>query len=416
MSPRHFCVFSISLAALLCASHSWAQSPPEQTDEAQTSDSSADTDSSRVEHTSHTAPSERAAAVVQQAREENWSTHQLLVYLELDDADECLDFSDRTRLRERHARWSEAVLLLDLIDPDALDAWFLGRREPPRIVQQEMQLQLECLLEGLVGAVDQQSYNSRLFPNISGQFGGRFRTASELADAVASQPYWRNRAVRALRRSIFRDFGSQGYIWHRKFVFSGNAFNKISERAAHKCGLTPGAVWQPNSNHHRRCWFNSLSKEQREREILSASAGPGLSRHHWGTDVDVLGINPNLFVEGAVLHDDWRWLDDHGLDYGFFQTYRDVEYDGYAHMNEPWHWSYYPIAQALWDFARHHPDRIEALLFEQWDRLQRAWGPAGGPYFDHLRQHWHDYVFNIYVPPIDSRPAPMEVAPRSPLP
>ncbi len=375
-------------------------------------------ESNKVASTTHTDPSSRVDALVDHARDEKWATDDLFIYLELDDADGCLDFSDRTRLRERHARWSEAVNLLDLIDPDALDRWLLGLDSPPAIAEEETNRQLRCLVEGLIDAIHQSSYDIRLFPNISERFGGRFDASADLARAVDTHPSWLDRTLNAITRSTFRNLGSQAHIWHRKFVFSGRAFNRISAEAAEKCNLHGEQIWRPDSDRHRRCWHQKLSTEQREQEILSASAGPGLSRHHWGTDVDILGLNPVLFRQGAVLHDDWRWLDDHGLDYGFFQTYQDLDFDGQAHMEEPWHWSYYPIAQALWDFAKHNPDRVEKALFEQWDRLERAWGHGGGPYFDHLREHWHDYFFHIHIPSIDaeSPPSTRETGPYAPLP
>jgi LAS superfamily LD-carboxypeptidase LdcB len=86
------------------------------------------------------------------------------------------------------------------------------------------------------------------------------------------------------------------------------------------------------------------------------SALPGLSRHHWGSDIDVYdaaalpdGYRLQLTLaetqaEGpfAALH---RWLDERiaaNRSYGFYRPYA-VDLGGIA--PEPWHLSYAPLAQ-----------------------------------------------------------------------
>ncbi len=346
-------------------------------------------------------PPLRAHKLVEQARKQDWSADQLLEHLQLSAPSTCLDFTSRAALRERHARWREAVELLDRIDPDALDAWLMGEASPPRIAAEETKHQLHCLFAGLFDAVGNSYYDIQLFLDVQDQTDGNFSTTSGAVDAAERRPNWFDYLVNVLTRSVTRDLHGQAGIWRRKFVFYGRPFNRISRDSAEKCGLGEARIWNPENNHHRHCWFNTLSPDQREREILLASAGPGLSRHHWGTDVDILTLNPVHFDENGLLHDDWRWLDDHALDYGFFQPYRSPRAN-YAHMEERWHWSYYPIAQALWDFVYHHQDRFEEALFERWDRFEAQWNPQHGPYFDHLRARWRDYFFHIHLPPVDA--------------
>jgi LAS superfamily LD-carboxypeptidase LdcB len=88
--------------------------------------------------------------------------------------------------------------------------------------------------------------------------------------------------------------------------------------------------------------------------ILHWSALPGASRHHWGTDFDVIdaaalpeGYRPQLVPEeyapGGVF---WRlgaWLDVHAARFGFYRPYG--SYRGGA-QPEPWHLSYAPVAAA----------------------------------------------------------------------
>jgi LAS superfamily LD-carboxypeptidase LdcB len=90
--------------------------------------------------------------------------------------------------------------------------------------------------------------------------------------------------------------------------------------------------------------------------IMRFSALPGLSRHHWGSDIDVYdaaalpdGYRLQLTLaetqaEGpfAALH---RWLDERiaaNRSYGFYRPYA-VDLGGIA--PEPWHLSYAPLAQ-----------------------------------------------------------------------
>ena len=358
--------------------------------------------------TADVATTPRVEALVDRARKQDWNPDRLFRHLGLDETDGCRNFTDRADLRERHARWSEAVVLLDRIDPDALEAWLLGIEAPPETAAAEAERQLECLLKGLIDAALYDDYEIRFFHNLDQQFGGRFASARELAIAADNHSVWRDRTINALTRSTFRNIHSQAGIWSRKFRFAGRAFNRISNEAAGRCSLEAGHLWRPSSDIHRRCWHGELSPKQREREILQASAPPGASRHHWGTDIDILSLNPIHYTEHGILHDDWRWLDDHALDYGFFQTFRDDRDadTGYAHMEEPWHWSYYPIGQALWDFIYDNQKRYQEALFAEWDRLERRWSPRFGPYFDHLRDHWRDYLFHIHLPSVAAERSP----------
>ena len=361
--------------------------------------------STRDELSSHIdlGESPRTKALIERAHHEQWSADQLFAYLELEGPHTCRHFGDRAYLRERHAQWREAVGLLALIDRDSLHAWLLGLSQPPSIAGAEVENQLRCMIAELVDAAGSDQFDIRLFRSIQAHFGGRYRSAAALAEAVAGNDRLLDRTVDALTRSTFRNIHTQGFIWYRKFRFTGRPFNRISEEAAIKCRIGQG-IWNPDNERHQRCWTRTLTKEDREWEILQASAAPGLSRHHWGTDVDILGLNPVFFTDGGALHGDWRWLDANALDYGFFQPYVDFDDDRIAHMEERWHWSYYPIAQALWEFIDDNDDYFEEILFARWDSLERQWGPGRGPYFGHMRQHWRDYLFNIGVPSVQAEP------------
>ena len=87
--------------------------------------------------------------------------------------------------------------------------------------------------------------------------------------------------------------------------------------------------------------------------ILNWSSVPGGSRHHWGTDVDVIdrAAVPNGYqvqlISSEYAHDGVfaklnAWLDEHLARFGFFRPYR-TDRGGYC--PEPWHISYAPVAQ-----------------------------------------------------------------------
>lgn len=131
--------------------------------------------------------------------------------------------------------------------------------------------------------------------------------------------------------SGFRSFDRQLAIWNAKF----RGERPLLDRA----GQELRAV--------------DLDAETRIAAILCWSALPGASRHHWGTDVDLVdraalggGYRPRLTADEyapsgpfARLAD---WLERHARRYGFYRPYR-VDRGGV--QPEPWHYSYAPLAR-----------------------------------------------------------------------
>lgn len=131
--------------------------------------------------------------------------------------------------------------------------------------------------------------------------------------------------------SSHRDFSRQLAIWNLKWQ-----------------GLKPlyslqGAVLNADT----------LSDEQKLHAILTWSALPGASRHHWGTDLDVydrqamqrcgqtLQLVSGEYAPGGPCHPLALWLNDNARKYGFYQPY--ALYNGGV-AEEPWHISYRPLA------------------------------------------------------------------------
>src|SRR3989338_1375001 len=100
----------------------------------------------------------------------------------------------------------------------------------------------------------------------------------------------------------------------------------------------------------------------RFRKILEYSAAPGISRHHWGTDIDIKGAEPKYF-ETEKGEREYAWLAQNAPLFGFCQTYNQkmvnlpgqpIRETGYN--EEKWHWSYLPLAR---DFTNQYKNLIK---------------------------------------------------------
>lgn len=119
--------------------------------------------------------------------------------------------------------------------------------------------------------------------------------------------------------SSYRSYAHQNRIWERKY-------NRFRES-----GLSPAA---------------SISK------IIEYSTMPGTSRHHWGTDLDIIDGTPT--VTGDVLvpskfHGTGpfcmmkEWMDENAARFDFYLVYTDAA-DRKGFKYEPWHYSYAPLS------------------------------------------------------------------------
>ncbi|MGC8764930.1 MAG: M15 family metallopeptidase [Brevinematia bacterium] len=110
--------------------------------------------------------------------------------------------------------------------------------------------------------------------------------------------------------SAFRSFSSQKNIWERK----------IKRFSAGK------------------------SKREAVRETLKYSAMPGTSRHHWGTDVDLVSLEPS-FYDTPYGRKVFLWLSRNAQRFGFFMPYSPNRKNKNGYKEEKWHWSYNPLAR-----------------------------------------------------------------------
>jgi LAS superfamily LD-carboxypeptidase LdcB len=130
--------------------------------------------------------------------------------------------------------------------------------------------------------------------------------------------------------SAFRDFEAQQRIWNLKWT-------------GHRPLYDPAGVERDHA---------SLTSAALVEAILCWSALPGASRHHWGSELDVVDaaampegyrvqLLPAEAAPGGVFHALHRWLDANMARYGFFRPY--ATFRGGVHP-EAWHLSFAPVA------------------------------------------------------------------------
>ena len=109
------------------------------------------------------------------------------------------------------------------------------------------------------------------------------------------------------------------------------------------------SIWEARMQGHG--YRGNLSREQKIviiRRSLRYNSMPGISRHHWGTELDLCSVDPAYF-ETARGRKIFRWLSEHAGDYGFVQAYTAPEIDSSrtGFFSEPWHWSYAPLSKPI---------------------------------------------------------------------
>lgn len=134
--------------------------------------------------------------------------------------------------------------------------------------------------------------------------------------------------------SSYRDFSRQLAIWNGKY----RGERPMVDAAGRSIGV------------------DTLSVAERVDAILMWSALPGASRHHWGTDIDLIDRNavpPGYrvqltqaeFAAGGPFAPLAAWLETNAARFGFFRPFRGA-ISGV--QPEPWHFSFAPVAE----FAR----------------------------------------------------------------
>jgi LAS superfamily LD-carboxypeptidase LdcB len=181
--------------------------------------------------------------------------------------------------------------------------------------------------------------------------------------------------------SAFRDFAAQQNIWDRKYRGERPLYDAHGEVRDHA----------------------KLSPAELVDAIVCWSAVPGASRHHWGTELDLIDsaalpegyrvrLLPDEAAPGGVFHRLHQWLDANMLQFGFFRPYR--TFRGGVHP-EPWHLSYAPVSTPA----------LQALTPEVFADAVRSSRILGRDLvLERIDDLYRRYVANVDAPP-DSRAA-----------
>ncbi len=153
-------------------------------------------------------------------------------------------------------------------------------------------------------------------------------------EAIASFLAMRDAAARdgitLEARSSFRDFATQMLIWNRKW------------RGERPLLSRKGVPLERTQ----------VKDSDMIDTILAWSSIPGGSRHHWGSDLDVVDTSaipagyevqliPAEYASDGIFARLSSWLEANLRHFGFFRPYRN---DRGGYCPEPWHISYAPVA------------------------------------------------------------------------
>ena len=163
--------------------------------------------------------------------------------------------------------------------------------------------------------------------------------------------------------SSYRDFYRQKAIWERKYI-----------RFTEELGMEPLAAME---------------------KIIEYSTIPGTSRHHWGTDIDIIDgypkvsgdvLVPEKFENDGPFQPFKAWLDANSEQFGFYLVYTDSFFrKGFKY--EPWHYSYAPLSiPMLKQFRRKNIFKL--VQNEEFEGLENMTTPF-------LKNYIHDNILGI---------------------
>ena len=108
-------------------------------------------------------------------------------------------------------------------------------------------------------------------------------------------------------------------------------------------------IW---NNKYNKNFENGILGIKNINRIIQYSTLPGTSRHHWGTDIDIIDkrfvpkgdllIEKN-YAENGIYSQLFYWMKKNSKKYGFYLVYDDSpKRKGFKF--EPWHYSYKPLS------------------------------------------------------------------------
>ena len=148
-------------------------------------------------------------------------------------------------------------------------------------------------------------------------YGNGYKLRNEAHEAFLSmQQKAREEGIEIKVVSSYRSFAHQKSIWNRKY----NTYTS-----------------------------EGLSPEKAIEKIIEYTTIPGTSRHHWGTDIDIVDANVTQpkgdilleehFNKGGVYSSLKQWMETNASEFGFCLVYtKDEDRKGFKY--EPWHYTF----------------------------------------------------------------------------
>ncbi len=111
-------------------------------------------------------------------------------------------------------------------------------------------------------------------------------------------------------------------------------------------------IW---NNKYKLYQKQDISDKEIIQKIITYSTIPGTSRHHWGTDIDIIDANVSQPETDLLLEENYHgngvycklneWMQSHAHEFGFYLVYTD-NYNRSGFNYEPWHFSYKPLSKS----------------------------------------------------------------------
>ncbi|WMI70271.1 M15 family metallopeptidase [Mangrovimonas sp. YM274] len=117
--------------------------------------------------------------------------------------------------------------------------------------------------------------------------------------------------------------------------------------------------------------YKDIEPLERTAKILEYSSMPSTSRHHWGTDIDLINLNNSYFDKGKGRKE-YEWLIKNAKKFGFYQVYTEKENGRTGYNLEKWHWSYLPLASRYLNYYNENITYTDIANFKGYEFAEKV--------------------------------------------
>lgn len=214
---------------------------------------------------------------------------------------------------------------------------------------------------------------------------------------------------------LIRTFVNQLGLWEKKGI---NIWNKEGFDNTKK-GKFKEFIKSPfrSYDYQKGLYENKMKKpyeDKDQKDVLRTRSAPGTSRHHWCSDYDLYDLENEPFREGNPLYTIYVFLSTFARYWGLVHPYTEKRehgvrppgidwyrvrkaktpgnvvlapvFDPLGYNEERWHWSYWPIGQALLELCAEDLYIAHTKKAAFWGDKKKYTVPV---------KYWPDYVFNV---------------------